>query len=198
MEEWKWIEGYKGHYEVSNHGRVRSWKSDGARMLKPGSDKDGYPMVTISLNGKRKAKKVHRLVAEAFIPNPSELPQVNHKDGKKQNSRADNLEWSTRSENVRHAYGTGLYDIEKMKRAASKGGRASVASGATAKSLAAATAKLSKAVAQIDPSTGLVVRHWPSIGKAARELGLALSSTSRACHGKGRTVGGFEWRFVQD
>lgn len=104
MEEWRNIEGYDGLYQVSNEGRVRSLgryiksRGDGkswrdGRVLKSRKDKDGYLVVCLyNFNG-AKFKKIHRLVAIAFIPNPNNLPQVNHKDECKINNYVENLEW---------------------------------------------------------------------------------------------------------
>lgn len=115
-EIWKPIEGYNGAYEVSNTGKVRSWKnnrhgrSDKARVLCLMDDSHGYPQITLSLKNpkKRGSKKVHTLVAKAFIPNPENKPCINHIDGDKENNHVDNLEWCTYSENQQHAYDTGL------------------------------------------------------------------------------------------
>ena len=106
MEEWKSIPGYECLYEVSNLGRVRSLdryvkgKSESYRLhkgkvLSPGKDKDGYLQVCLCCNGKYKIISVHRLVAQAFIPNPDNLPMINHKDEVKTNNSVDNLEWCT-------------------------------------------------------------------------------------------------------
>ena len=108
MEQWKPIEGTDGKYEVSNLGRVRT---NGKRpgMLKLTKQKSGYRYAMIQLsNGKQKNCRVHRLVAEHFLPNPDNMKEVNHKDGNKDNNRADNLEWCTRSHNVKHSFDTGL------------------------------------------------------------------------------------------
>ena len=96
-------------YSVSTFGRVRNDIS--GRILKPSYTHDGYLMVRLSINGKMPAKtcRVHRLVAEAFIPNPDNKPTVNHKDGCKPNVGVDNLEWATHSEQITHAYRTGLH-----------------------------------------------------------------------------------------
>ena len=97
-EVWKDIEGYEGLYQVSNLGRVKSLPRHGTRSDQPTvlsqskSDK-GYLRVCLTKNCKQRTIQVHRLVAEAFIPNEANLPQVNHKDENKQNNRADNLEW---------------------------------------------------------------------------------------------------------
>lgn len=99
-EEWKDIEGYEGLYQVSNLGRVYSCKSD--RILKPSGDK--YLHVALCTNNKPKTTLLHRLVAEAFISNPENKPQVNHIDGDKMNNMVDNLEWTTAQENINHAY----------------------------------------------------------------------------------------------
>ena len=101
MEEiWKDIKGYEGLYQVSNLGRVKSLKFGKERILKPGRKKIGYLIVLLyDNNGICKWFRIHRLVAEAFIPNPNNLPEVNHKDEDKSNNRVSNLEWCTRQYN---------------------------------------------------------------------------------------------------
>lgn len=99
-EVWKDIEGYEGLYQISNLGRVKRVTT--GRILKGGKDKDGYLMVKLYKNNIRSNKKIHRLVAEAFIPNPENKPQVNHADENKTNNSLDNLEWMTAKENINH------------------------------------------------------------------------------------------------
>lgn len=141
MEEWRDIRGYEGYYQVSNLGRVRSLnryvkanKSGGIRLLKGKimkltkikgrDDSDNrYVVVNLRREGEGKVHQVHRLVAEAFIPNPDNSPIPNHIDGNKDNNCVDNLEWCTYSENNKHALDTGLrrprgipiiqYDLEE-------------------------------------------------------------------------------------
>lgn len=96
IEIWKDITGYEGLYQVSNLGRVKStqyFHGTNERILKPISTHNGYFRVHLRKDGKLKTFKIHRLVAEAFIPNPDNLPQINHKDEDKTNNRVDNLEW---------------------------------------------------------------------------------------------------------
>ena len=101
MEEWRTCKRYP-RYEVSNLGRVRH-KGNKPRRLQ--RDSQGYLRVLINVGGRRNENPcVHRLVAEAFVPNPHNKPEVNHIDGNKSNNAADNLEWSTRRENELHAY----------------------------------------------------------------------------------------------
>ena len=113
-EVWKDIAGYEGKYQVSNLGRVRSLQYHNTKgivrigYLKPATDGCGYLRCTLSKNNKLTTFKVHRLVASAFIDNPNNLPQVNHKDGDKQNNNVDNLEWCNNSQNQLHAYANGL------------------------------------------------------------------------------------------
>ena len=104
-EIWRPVVGYEGLYEVSNIGRVRSldrfyYRLHKGKVLSPTKDRYGYLTVTLNCNGKSKTIKIHRLVAQAFLPNPDNLPQVNHKDEDKTNNNVDNLEWCTAKYNV--------------------------------------------------------------------------------------------------
>ena len=101
-EEWRDVVGYEGRYQVSSMGRVKSFKWNKERFLKPSMDKDGYLLVTLCAGGKRKTLKVHRLVCEAFHGNPDNKPQVNHINEDKTDNRACNLEWCTCKQNVNH------------------------------------------------------------------------------------------------
>lgn len=117
-KQWKPIQGYEGHYEISNYGDVKSlgrfvnrkcggyWHKE--RILKKTKTTTGYWKVELQVSGKRKSLRVHRLVAEAFIPNPDNKPNINHKDGNPLNNFVGNLEWCTQRENVIHAIETGL------------------------------------------------------------------------------------------
>jgi len=119
MEVWKDITGFEGFYMVSNTGKVKSldrWivNSKGSlRFFKgcnipPKLNRVGYLRCPISKEGRCYFKILSRLVAMAFIPNPENKPEVNHKDGNKLNNKASNLEWSTVSENRKHAWDLGL------------------------------------------------------------------------------------------
>lgn len=116
-EVWKDAVGYEGHYQISNHGRIKSVdryvtsKTGVKRLLKgrirktvlAGRDRC-YPTIVCSVAGKNKREYIHRLVARAFIENPEGKPEVNHVDGDKENNHVNNLEWVTRSRNKFHAY----------------------------------------------------------------------------------------------
>jgi hypothetical protein len=103
---WKPVKHYE-NYEVSETGQVRSVKS--GRILSSYPDKDGYHLVRLSQDGISKTMRLAGMVARAFIPNPQNFPQVNHKDGKqKWNNAASNLEWNTCSQNMQHAVKCGL------------------------------------------------------------------------------------------
>ena len=117
QEVWKDIEGYEGLYQVSNLGRVRSttrkqlanirnnkYITKKGQVLTPMISNAGYGRVTLFKERKRKMYSVHRLVAMAFIDNPDNLPEVNHKDGNKRNNEIHNLEWCSKSANAKHAY----------------------------------------------------------------------------------------------
>lgn len=110
MEVWKVIDGYETLYEVSNLGRVRGLKR--GRMLSPRANQvTGYLEVNLCKDGTQRTVRVHRLVALAFLPNPSSLPEVNHKDENKNNCSIENLEWCDHRYNTN--YGTRNIKIRK-------------------------------------------------------------------------------------
>lgn len=131
MEEWRDIEGYEGFYQVSTHGRIKSLartitckngmlKPFKERILTPHFNTNGYLWVHLQRNSVKEFWFIHRLVARAFVPNPDNKPFVNHKSGRKTDNVADLLEWSTRRENVAHAFSTGLMSHAGEKNSQSK------------------------------------------------------------------------------
>ena len=105
QEVWMPIKGFERIYDVSNFGNVRNAKGN---MLKPFPIHQGYLVVDLCRKGKKTHHRLNRLVAEAFIPNPENKTEVNHKNGNKTDNRAENLDWTSKSENMIHAYKTGL------------------------------------------------------------------------------------------
>lgn len=188
QETWKTIKGYP-NYEISNLGNVKSLsritrnaKCSGykrkERLLKQFSNKKGYLMVKLySEKNKSKSITVHRLVAQTFIPNPNNLPQVNHKDENKMNNSVDNLEWCTNEYN--HNYGTAKERVLKSN----------INNGLYKKM----AKRMAKKVCQVD-QTGNVVKIWNSI-KEAGMCGFDDSCISSCCKGKRKTHKGFEWKY---
>ena len=112
-EEWKDIPNYEGLYQISNLGNIKRKKDN--YIFKKNKNNGGYRIVTLTKNKIEKNVSVHRLVAQAFIPNPNNLPQINHIDGNKMNNNVNNLEWCTQSENMKHAYINNL-EVQKGKK----------------------------------------------------------------------------------
>lgn len=111
QEIWKDVVGFEGIYQVSNQSKVKSllrWRGSDSRILVQNISKTGYYVVTLFKPGYNRVYKVHRLVAEAFLPNPSNKRTVNHIDGNKLNNIVSNLEWATDLENIRHAFANKL------------------------------------------------------------------------------------------
>lgn len=178
-EVWKPIKGFP-YYEVSNVGRVRSLTrnivhSNGmlqycaGKLLTAGDNGRGYLQVGLCLKGKRYTKKVHRLVAETFIPNPTNKPEVNHIDEDKHNNYAGNLNWMTHEENLNHGTVTARISATMLN------------------------GSLSKPVIQ-ESSTGEFIKEWPSAAEAGRN-GFERSLINRCCRGICSTHKGFKWRF---
>lgn len=173
MEIWRDILGYEGLYQVSNEGRVRSLnynKTKQIKIIKPFISRCGYLIVLFSMNGKRKHFQVHRLVAEAFIPNPNNYPQVNHKDENPENNRVENLEWCDCFYNINYGKRT-----EKAR-----------------KKLLNHPQK-SKQIYQYTIG-GELVAIWPSSKECGRN-GFFQSAVNRCCNGKIKTHKGYRWSF---
>lgn len=111
-EKWRCVIGYEDYYKVSNLGRVRIvkrgryWRTNA--FLQPHRSSGGYFQIHLSKDRQRTSPMLHRIVAQAWVPNADRKPYTNHRDGDKSNNAASNLEWMTASENISHAYRTGL------------------------------------------------------------------------------------------
>lgn len=174
MEEWKKIPETNNRYEISNLGNVRNSKSH--IVLKQIKSKSGYMNIRVHLGSRDKTYTftVHRLVANAFIPNLNNSPEVNHKDGNKHNNCVSNLEWCTKSENEKHAHRTGLKD-----------GR---------KAIERLAALNSKSVAQL--KDGCVLTVYCSASDAGRKTGICPSSITKVCRHERKVAGGYVWEYI--
>ena len=166
-EIWRDIQGYKGLYQISNKGRVKSLKCGKERILKPGIDGYGYMFVCLYNDNARKYFKIHRLVTQAFVSNPENKPQVNHLDENKKNNCVDNLEWATAKEN--NNFGT------RNERAGYS---------------------LSIPIIQYSKS-GEFIREWTGAHEVERVLGIDNSHIIACCKGKLKSSGGFIWRYKE-
>jgi hypothetical protein len=174
-EIWLPIKEAKTEYAISNMGRFKSLdrrivRSDGqyrkykSVIIAYHPDKDDYFTYTIHLSNNPIYVKIHRLVATAFIPNPLNKPEVNHKNGNKRDNRAKNLEWVTEEEHREH----------------------------TRKFIKHSLPYTAKKVIQFSKK-GEALKEWDSIGKAARALSIRHCCISRCLAGKVKTAGGFVW-----
>lgn len=169
MEEWRNIEGYSD-YMVSNLGRVKSLKYNKEKILKPATHTKGYLCVALCKNSKMQTFKVHRLVAQAFIPNTDNLPQVNHINEDKSDNRVDNLEWCDASYNIN--YGTG---IQRRSTTNTNGKRA-------------------KTVYQYTID-GEFVAEYPSVNEIERQLGYRIGNIWSCCNGRYKSAYGYKWSY---
>lgn len=173
-ELWKDVKGYEGLYQVSNLGRIKSFHKEDEIIMKCFLSKNGYVRVCLTKFGVGSKKLVHRLVAQAFIPNPNNLPQVNHKDGNKQNNKVDNLEWCTPSENMLHSYKNNLEKPPMLNKYGSSHVRATP-------------------VNQYDMS-GNFIKRFGSIIEASIELNIHPSCICNCCKNRRKSAGGFIWK----
>lgn len=184
-EIWKDIKDYEGLYQVSNLGRVKSLskkhKIKGGNfyytdemILKNIQKKDGYEVVNLSKNNISTKKSVHRLVAQAFIPNKHNYKCVNHKDENKRNNKADNLEWCSYSYN--NNYGT---HIKRQKEKLTNNKKRSIA------------------VVQYDLKKNKI-KEYPSMREAQRQTKISYIDISNVCKNKRKTAGGYKWKYMEE
>lgn len=185
-EVWKAIPGFEGRYEVSDKGRIRTcsngrWGNrQSCRIMSLKVNTVGYFCVNLYKpfsGGKSTCQMVHRLVAEAFIPNPENKPQVNHIDGNKLNNKVENLEWVTASENKYHAVRTGLQKPSKKQ-----------------KEITIQRCSIPVVVFDADMNE---VGRFGSAKDAARATGADHSAVTKCCRGKLKTTKGFYYKYLQ-
>lgn len=183
-EIWKDIVGYEGLYQVSNLGRVKSLK----RKVYAGRGKmrwqyekilsnkkengNGYKIVNLFKNGKGKNKYIHRLVAESFLENQNNLPQINHKDENKSNNCVNNLEYCTCQYNC-------TYNNLHIRRG-----------------LKSRNNKMSKKIYQLNENNK-ILKEYPSISEASRQVNVSFQAISDCLNGKQKHSAGYKWKYVE-
>lgn len=178
QEIWKDIKDYEGFYQVSNLGNVKSLERKvnskiknnsfvikKEKILKKTINKKGYEMAHLSKKSKTKNKQVHRLVAEAFIPNPDNLPEVNHKDENPLNNNINNLEWCDRKHNIN--WGT------RTQRAKEK---------------------MSKKINMYNLNNEFI-KQFSGINEASRIMNISTNTICLCCQGKRNKAGGYKWKY---
>lgn len=165
MTKSEWVKDYEGLYKISTDGVVTSYKYRRVKILKPGKV-NGYLDVVLTKDYIQKHHYVHRLVAQAFICNSENKPQVNHKDGNKLNNNYTNLEWSTRVENMQHAITTGIHP----------------------------NTYTSKVTLQFSLQ-GELLKKYSSASDACKELGVDVTALGACLAGKNKTAYGYKWQY---
>lgn len=176
MGEWRKLKSLKFLYEVNANGDIRNVKSK--KLVKGYVEKNGYVRVRFEnkcLDGVIRTT-VHRLVAEAFVPNPNNLPEVNHIDRNRANNHANNLEWVTHSENMRHSYNLGINQEPLRKHSVET--RKPVTNGEQEFESISEAAK------------------WLVEQGTSKNFGSAVSNLSAVLHGKRKTLGGYHWLYI--
>ena len=176
MQIWKDIEGYKGHYQISNYGNVRSLKKDA--FLMKGAYLKGYKIISLWKNGIGKMFRVHRLVAAAFIPNPENKPCIDHIDGDRANNHADNLRWVTYLENNNNPITKKRLSENNAKNMQGKEG---------------ALHPNSKPIKMI--KNGICLKIYQSIHLAKKD-GFNDTLIIRCCKGRMKKHKGYNWEYI--
>lgn len=174
-EEWRNIKGFENKYMVSNFGNVKSLNymhKNKSHLLKQTVGNKGYLYVTLNKNGKHWTYFVHRLVAQAFIPNPNNLPTVNHMDECRTNNCVKNLEWLSYKDN--NLYGNHYKRVSETQ---------------------LNDPKKSKRVLQYDLN-GRFIKEWKSASEVQRKLSVNSSNIIQNCRGNVKTAGGFIWKYA--
>lgn len=173
-EVWKDIKGYEGLYQVSNLGRVKSLnfhRTGKEQILKSDCQRRGYFYVTLYNNKRGIKKSIHRLVAEAFIPNPHNKPSVDHINTDRTDNRVENLRWATYLEN-----NTNPLTLNKHS---------------------GKNSPVAKPIIQFN-SNGQFLKKWDFAAKVQHELNICRSTICNCCKGKVKTAGGYKWKYVSD
>lgn len=173
-EEWKDIDDYEGLYQISSLGRVKStqyYNGTYERIMKPYIHKNGYLVVSLCKCKKKKIYLVHRLVAQAFLDNPDNYKEINHKNEVKMDNRVENLEWCNSKYN--NNYGT------RIKRAAEK----------------TRNGKTSKKVYQYSLDNEFIA-EYPSTREVERQTGYFRTAIGACCRGKAKTAYGYKWSYA--
>lgn len=177
MEIWADVKGYEGLYLISTYGNCKTTNyrpgygripediNDIMKIENP-DNHQGYCTIKLSKNGKKRTARIHRLVAEVFIPNPNNYPCVNHIDGNKLNNHIENLEWCTHQQNMQHASLNNLVNRGKTTR-----------------------------IKQLTLNNE-VVKVYKSIREAARETGICRDSITKCLKGKQQQCNNFKWKYA--